>query len=120
MSVFTVDARYNMNPPNIEFLLWIFGAVCGGIGSAVFFAFHLGGIVAQNRAAMQTLSNATARLNELINGIQTEHREHKRDIYKEVFGLGKTLDLIKERVSILENENAHLRETLREAKTGKG
>lgn len=89
---------------NFELLAWIFGVVCGLIGSSVVFAFKLGALVSDNKAAMTALSESTCRLNELIASIKKDHEEHEKKSETQVNALWKAQDALRERIVILESE----------------
>lgn len=94
---------------NWDMFLWIFGAACGCIASAVVFSFKLGGLVAANKAAMELLTSATGRLNELIAEMRKDQKDHEKDNQVQINALWKSQDALRERIVILENEVKTLR-----------
>ena len=89
---------------NWEIFIWIFGAACGGVGSAIIFSFKLGSLITKNQNSMDSLSRATARLNELIAEMKEEHEDHKKDNNSQIAALWKAQDGLRERVVVLESE----------------
>lgn len=89
---------------SLELFIWVFGAACGGIGSAVIFSFKLGSLITKNQSSMDSLSNATARLNELIAQMRKDHEDHKKDNTSQQAALWKAQDSLRERIVVLESE----------------